>query len=153
MRRRRDRNTIAWARRLDRSQKLARAAPLAGHQGRHLVDAEEQDRLLDRLGLAPAAVDRRIRQFQERARHADVAGDDAPDRFRARVGRSQLLLQVGQQAGTRWNADRLDQGVDGIVGRAWSRENGCCGHGESGNDAATMPHGNIWKVCHYNPLL
>jgi hypothetical protein len=104
----------------------------AGHQGRDLVNAEEQDRLLDRLGLAPAAVDRGIRQFQQRARHADVAGDDAADRLRARVGRAQFALQVGQQAGARRNADRLDQGVDGIVGDAGSGENGCCGHGESG---------------------
>ncbi|VXC49723.1 hypothetical protein MASSI9I_70313 [Massilia sp. 9I] len=84
----------------------------AGHQGRHLVNPQEQDRLLDRLGLAPSAVNRGIGQLEQGAGHADVARDDLADRFRRRVFGGQFALHVGKQARPRRDADRLDQGID-----------------------------------------
>ncbi|KAF1858546.1 hypothetical protein Lal_00015064 [Lupinus albus] len=122
----------AGQRRAVRGNRLAREQ--ARHQGRHLVNAEEQDRLLDRLGLAAAAEDGGVGEFQECAGHAHVVRHDAGDGGRARVFRREFPLQVGQQAGTRRDPDRLDQGVDGVLGDgARTRQGGCCTHDWAGN--------------------
>jgi hypothetical protein len=85
----------------------------------------KSDGLVDRLGLALAAVERGIGQLEQGAGHADVAGDDAADRRRRRLGRGQLALQVGQQAGTGRDPDRLDQRVDRIGVRMARVLQGC----------------------------
>jgi hypothetical protein len=99
----------------------------AGQHGGALVNAEEVDGLLDRLGLARGAVERRIGQFQQGARHAHVVAYDARDGARRRVGLRQFALQVDQQAGTRRNADRAQQRI--FCGRIVGREaDSCCCH-------------------------
>ena len=120
-----------------------------GHQGGDLVHAEETDRLVHRFRLARAAEQRRIGQFQQRARHAHVAGHDVSDGHRRRLVAGQLALHVGQQARTRRDADRAHQFIDLALrgscwyGR-WTLEDGGGGHGivvwlfEKRNEVSTI---------------